>query len=647
MTEFDALIQHFNPACRAARKYPELAVSRLLISLNDYDLPAHALKQRKSFLEYFGGNILLPIAFLIQLTLILLPESVQEGLFETVVVGAVNFTIVAFTVVESINFAIMIALVVIIVCGISYREMQLERRRRRRHSKAIMPVDVDNVVDGDLDKEIKETLAYSDRGAQREGTPEEDELDKRPSDTSNVEDGVVVKPRNRWSYRKSWFPLSGSPLRYRITNQPAWLSGVSLIQSDLEKSKYRDERYVPDEESVNIVQQRHASFSSLADLIHEVEHKRPVGPVMNPSEMLKADDESKTDPDEVDAEHEQPQPSSPHSPQSPSYKPGVAWGGSRTMKEEADQFIPPDTLREEDDSFLPKLSASGSPTSQTPTNTSPIVSPPSIRTLKLKSIKSIDDIDFEKVGTIGDDLLTRRTRDEVGFSPSPYIYDTASKKTAADVTSTPNTHKAISTERNTTLSPISIPPRSQPVSKTMEEILEDVKARKPSPVSRVISRFQSKLTPSSSGQLGAVSPIANIYLNFDEYLPESVRAEKPLSDARTPALADSVSGYADPGTSQSTSAFPSPVGSLRIGENSIRSPRKLPPLHTPPRLPDPPLDRKSENEIVASLIKGAENVGETDDKDRAGGGGAAGGGVPRQASKSILSIFKELASDDF
>jgi hypothetical protein len=43
----NALVQHFNPACRAARAYPNLASARLLMSLNDFDLPAHTLLSRK------------------------------------------------------------------------------------------------------------------------------------------------------------------------------------------------------------------------------------------------------------------------------------------------------------------------------------------------------------------------------------------------------------------------------------------------------------------------------------------------------------------------------------------------------------------------------------------------------------------------
>lgn len=39
-----ALLQHFNPACRIARLYPHLPIARLLLSLNDYDVPLWAIR---------------------------------------------------------------------------------------------------------------------------------------------------------------------------------------------------------------------------------------------------------------------------------------------------------------------------------------------------------------------------------------------------------------------------------------------------------------------------------------------------------------------------------------------------------------------------------------------------------------------------
>ncbi len=46
MHSVNALVQHFHPACRAARLLPHLPVSRLLLSLTDYDLPFNAVLQR-------------------------------------------------------------------------------------------------------------------------------------------------------------------------------------------------------------------------------------------------------------------------------------------------------------------------------------------------------------------------------------------------------------------------------------------------------------------------------------------------------------------------------------------------------------------------------------------------------------------------
>mmetsp|Transcript_14931 Transcript_14931/g.20503 ORF Transcript_14931/g.20503 Transcript_14931/m.20503 type:complete len:1670 (+) Transcript_14931:55-5064(+) len=43
MRDTHAALQHLNPACRAARLFPQLPVARLLLSLNDYDVPRFAV----------------------------------------------------------------------------------------------------------------------------------------------------------------------------------------------------------------------------------------------------------------------------------------------------------------------------------------------------------------------------------------------------------------------------------------------------------------------------------------------------------------------------------------------------------------------------------------------------------------------------
>jgi hypothetical protein len=84
----DALVQHFNPAVRAARMYPALPISRLLMSLNDHDIPH---KPRYSF-------FLLPYVYFMAglLSLTLLPEVLQESSLEILSNVLLNFGAVGF-----------------------------------------------------------------------------------------------------------------------------------------------------------------------------------------------------------------------------------------------------------------------------------------------------------------------------------------------------------------------------------------------------------------------------------------------------------------------------------------------------------------------------------------------------------------------
>eukprot|EP01034_Spumella_vulgaris_P014326 gene14326-18289_t len=54
MRDAHALVQHLNPACRVARSFPFLPVSRLLISINDKDLTKLYLPHKPTWTEYFG-----------------------------------------------------------------------------------------------------------------------------------------------------------------------------------------------------------------------------------------------------------------------------------------------------------------------------------------------------------------------------------------------------------------------------------------------------------------------------------------------------------------------------------------------------------------------------------------------------------------
>jgi hypothetical protein len=56
LVRVQSLIQHFHPACRAARLLPWLPMSRILIALNDFDLPTSTYKEWKPTYRVFSSN---------------------------------------------------------------------------------------------------------------------------------------------------------------------------------------------------------------------------------------------------------------------------------------------------------------------------------------------------------------------------------------------------------------------------------------------------------------------------------------------------------------------------------------------------------------------------------------------------------------
>jgi len=82
MRDSNALVQHFNPACRAARMFPHLPVSRVLMTVGDYDIPS---KKKRSYTGQF-----LFICANISMFLALFPITIQDTLLELFIAISVN-----------------------------------------------------------------------------------------------------------------------------------------------------------------------------------------------------------------------------------------------------------------------------------------------------------------------------------------------------------------------------------------------------------------------------------------------------------------------------------------------------------------------------------------------------------------------------
>ena len=125
----DALVQHFNPACRAARMYPALPISRLLMSLNDHDIPNRT--QHSWFLlpyMYFMTGLL---------SLTLLPEVLQESSLEILSGAVLDFGAIGFYQLGSVSTIAAVVLAIAIVAIIVFREWRARGYRWRTNQHRV------------------------------------------------------------------------------------------------------------------------------------------------------------------------------------------------------------------------------------------------------------------------------------------------------------------------------------------------------------------------------------------------------------------------------------------------------------------------------------------------------------------------------
>ena len=123
MTHSHALMHHFNPACRAARNYPELPAARLLMSLNDFDIPVdYSLERSASFSSRLVKISVFPVFLLFFITF-LLPYTIQDAIIEALSITGFNFGVLAFYVLASIQVYIplvFLGTVAVVILGSYY-----------------------------------------------------------------------------------------------------------------------------------------------------------------------------------------------------------------------------------------------------------------------------------------------------------------------------------------------------------------------------------------------------------------------------------------------------------------------------------------------------------------------------------------------
>jgi len=127
-------IHHFNPACRAARSFPHLVASRYLISLSDFDLPAHRLIRMESKLKK-ALRMLFGLTFIGFFVILMLPDLLQDIAMDVIGTLGANMTILGLA---SVSKWIAIGLSGLLIVVLLVRE-EFSRHEISKNQKFIIP----------------------------------------------------------------------------------------------------------------------------------------------------------------------------------------------------------------------------------------------------------------------------------------------------------------------------------------------------------------------------------------------------------------------------------------------------------------------------------------------------------------------------
>jgi len=127
------LVHHFNPACRAARRFPELSIARLLISVNDHDVPAQWLgsEQRSDdpvFIQFIVW-ILMVLVLMLIILIIILPSDFKDLVIEVAatvfISGALYVVLLMYEQVWILPVAVVVSLCCLGACY-QYRKQTIK-----------------------------------------------------------------------------------------------------------------------------------------------------------------------------------------------------------------------------------------------------------------------------------------------------------------------------------------------------------------------------------------------------------------------------------------------------------------------------------------------------------------------------------------
>ena len=240
MRDAHSLIQHFNPACRVARLFPHLPVSRFLMALNDSDVP-YALRKSggnlsvpKTWFQYIviNATITIPTAFIIWCTSLAPP--LQDCVVDFIATLAFNVAMLVAYVFSLVDATVPLGIIFIFAGLVFLREFritaseQMARRKIRNDREQQEELEKLDALYGSpapMDKKTKPTAG---------GSPEQSPDSARSSSTLDSQQNLAPIAGSRFKQR----PMSAVRETKEDSDED---SEEARTKKALEKEKQDDE----------------------------------------------------------------------------------------------------------------------------------------------------------------------------------------------------------------------------------------------------------------------------------------------------------------------------------------------------------------------------------------------------------------------
>jgi len=230
MRDANSLIQHFNPACRAARMFPGLPISRFLLSMNDHDVPKFSLSSTSS-----GSLIRFVIALgtIAVYAIALMPYTIQDMVIELVANIFLNGVGLGFILFGKLNAVASALIAIALIAIVVIVERRLLKKSRRRQK--VQAVNAAALIQNNQDMKLKDSLNGYGFTTSFSGSVKKPKAKVVAVDNSKISTSLEIQLYEEYEYSNEEESKGRNPLKSQASVSFDDNSTITSLQSPINR----------------------------------------------------------------------------------------------------------------------------------------------------------------------------------------------------------------------------------------------------------------------------------------------------------------------------------------------------------------------------------------------------------------------------